>query len=309
MKPKKVSKVKVREFQKVAAKNRATAKRIAALRQKVILGFAAPSTREGVHSSLVIAPNNVVQLHKRRKPKMVAAGDAAHSTRPPGEGFRYQRGFMVPRFQKSSRYMEQVAKAKREHLTEVEQLVRDNRQVKRLNDEITKMLTLGDMARVEKLRDARAKVIKKIQRQYAKTMRAKQKVISVVNNGAGMSGLSGDVGMGDGALDDFMSSFTGAFSDIGVSLKDTLQAGVTGVIQAKTAAEIAKAEMEAKAKLMQLQLEMERKAAEERAKMTPVQTAVQTVTGTAQAAIQAPWYRNPLVLIPAAVGGYLLLKK
>lgn len=305
MKPKKVSKAKVREFQKVAAKNRATAKRIAALRQKVILGFAAPSTREGVHSSLVIAPNNVVQLHKRRKPKMVAAGDAAHSTRPPGEGFRYQRGFMVPRFQKSSRYMEQVAKAKREHLTEVEQLVRDNRQVKRLNDEITKMLTIGDMARVEKLRDQRAKAIKKIQRQHAKAMRAKNKVVAAVNNAPG---LSGGVGMGGGELD-FLSSFTGALSDIGVSLKDTLQAGVTGVIQAKTAAEVAKAEMEAKAKLMQLQLEMERKAAEERAKANPVQTAVQTVTGTAQAAIQAPWYRNPLVLIPAAVGGYLLLTK
>lgn len=297
---KKISKAKVREFEKIAAKNRATAKRIVALRQKVILGFADPATQDGVHSSMVIAPNNVVQLHKRRKAasRVPGRGDPARQ-RP--ESFRYQMGFMEPRFQKSSRYMAQVAQAKREHLSDVQQLVRDSRVIKRINAQIAKFLTLGDTKRVESLRKMREKAVKKIQRQHAKAVRSKGKVVAKASE-AGMSGL--------------WDSFTGAMTDIGVSLKDTIQQGVTGVIQAKTQSEVAQAEVDAQKKLLEKQLEVQRQIEIEKqktaailAQQTPVQQAVQTVTGTAQAALEAPWYRNPMVLLPAAVAGYLLLKK
>jgi len=294
------TKKKIREFEKIAAKNRATAKRIAAMRQKVILGFAAPATREGVHSSLVIAPNNVVQLHKRQKPVSgrPAKGDPAKQ-RP--ESFRYQFGHMVPRFQQSSRYMAQIAKAKRAHLTEVEQLVHDSKVIKHIDNQIAKALTLGKMKHVHSLRKTRTQAVKKIQRQYEKTRKAKGRVIAAAND-AGLSGL--------------WDSFKGAMTDIGVGLKETITQGVTGVIQAKTQSEVTQAEVDAQKKLLEKQLEVQRQIEIEKqktaailAQQTPVQQAVQTVTGTAQAALEAPWYRNPMVLLPAAVAGYLILKK
>lgn len=306
MKPqKKVSKSKMREFEKIAAKNRVTAKRIAKMRQDIILSFARPSTREGVHSSLVIPPNNVIELHKRRKSasRLPGKGDPAKQ-RP--ESFRYQIGFMVPRFQKSSRYMQQVAKAKREHLSEVEELIRDSKRVKAIDNDIAKFLTLGDMNKVASLRKARESAVKKIRAQHVKAQKAKGKVVAATNAAINAANEAGTAGLGE--LPDFGSMFGGALSDIGVSLKETLQTGITGVIQAKTAAEIAKTEMDAQRKLMELQLKMQQEIAKN-APVIPAQSPVASVVGTATAAVQAPWYRNPLVIVPAAIGGYLLLKK
>lgn len=297
----KVRKEKIREFEKIAKSNRAAAKRIALLRQKTILSFAGPSTRDGVRSSQIIAPNNVVQLHKRKRAasRIAGKGDPAHKSRPPGEGFRYQMGIMVPRFQRSSRYMAQVAKAKRAHLSEVQELIADSKAIKRTDAKMTELLTIGDMKVVEKIKKVRDAQVKKIKRQHAKTMKAKAKVIAAANDV--VSGLGGLGEIDFGSIVDAGANW--AKENVG----NILTGGVTGVISAKTQAEVQQAEMKAQMKLLKMQQDFAREqAAAAAAQPTPVQT-MQTVV---QSALEKPWYQNPMVLLPAAgILGVILWKK
>lgn len=304
MAAKKSTAAKLAEVKSVAAKNRAAAKKLEILKQKTILSFAENSRESGLHSSLVIAPNNVVQLLNAKKPaqKMNSGGKASD---PRLSSFRYQFGVMNPRFQQSSRYMAQVASAKREHMNDVERLLAESKKLKETDAEISKFLTIGDMDRVKALQKFREKTVKEIKRKHAKAQKAKRKVeeaTAKVMTVAGMGNLP--VGMG-GENDTLLSQFTGLLSDIGINLGQTVQAGVTGVIQARTAAEIAEANMKAQAALLRLQQEAQARIA---AQNPP--TVTQQVTTAVQNSLQKPWYQNPMYLLPAAgVLGLILWKK
>lgn len=294
----KVRKEKIREFEKIAKSNRAAAKRIALLRQKTILSFATPSTRDGVHSSQIIAANNVVQLHKRKRAasRIAGKGDPAHKSRPPGEGFRYQMGIMVPRFQQSSRYMAQVAKAKRAHLSEVQELIADSKAIKRTDAKMTELLTIGDMKAVEKIKKVRDAQVKKIKRQHAKTMKAKAKVIAAANDV--VSGLGGLGEIDYGSIVDAGANW------VKENVGNILTSGVTGVIAAKTAAEVQQEELKAQQTLLKMQQDFAREqAANAAANPSPV---MQTLQNT----LEKPWYQNPMVLLPAAgILGVILWNK
>lgn len=308
MAAKKSTAAKLAEVKSVAAKNRAAAKKLEILKQKTILSFAENSRESGLHSSLVIAPNNVVQLLNAKKPaqKMNSGGKASD---PRLSSFRYQFGVMNPRFQQSSRYMAQVASAKREHMNDVERLLAESKKLKETDAEISKFLTIGDMDRVKALQKYREKTVKEIRLKHAKAQKTKRKVeeaTAKVMTVAGMGNLP--VGMG-GESDTLpavlLSQFTGLLSDIGINLGQTVQAGVTGVIQAHTAAEIAKANMKAQAALLRLQQEAQARIA---AQNPP--TVTQQVTTAVQNSLQKPWYQNPMYLLPAAgVLGLILWKK
>lgn len=303
----KVRKEKLREFEKIAKSNRSAAKRIAALRQKTILSFATPSTRDGVHSSQIIAPNNVVQLHKRKRAasRIAGKGDPAHKSRPPGEGFRYQMGIMVPRFQQSSRYMAQVAKAKRAHLSEVQKLIADSKAIKRTDAKMTELLTIGDMKAVEKIKKVRDAQVKEIKRQHAKTMKAKQKVIAAAADAA-----DGVAGMGTLAGDD-SPWYSGLTSWVGANIGNIVTEGVTGVISAETQSMVNQREMEAQQKLIKKQQQFAREqAAAAAAAAAANPSPMQTIMPVVQSALEKPWYQNPMVLLPAAgILGVILWKK
>lgn len=305
MAAKKSASAKLVEVKRVAAKNRAAAKKLEMIKQDTILSFAANSRESGTHSSLVIAPDKVVQL---RKPKGVQMNKGGKADNARLSSFRYQFGVMNPRFQQSSRYMAQVASARREHLNDVEKLIAESNKLKKVDSEISKFLTIGDMARVKSLQKVRESTIKDIKRKHAKAQKAKRKVeeaTAKVMTVAGLGNLPAGMGFIGG---DFLSSFTGVLSDIGVSLKDTVQAGVTGVIQAKTAAEIAEANMKAQAALLKLQQEAAARIAAQQPQQP--QTTAQQVTASVQNSLQKPWYQNPLYLLPAAgILGLILWKK
>lgn len=305
MAAKKSASAKLAEVKSVAARNRAAAKKLEMIKQDTILSFAANSRESGTHSSLVIAPDKVVQL---RKPKGVQMNKGGKADNARLSSFRYQFGIMNPRFQQSSRYMAQVASARREHLNDVEKLIAESNKLKKVDSEISKFLTIGDMARVKSLQKVRESTIKDIKRKHTKAQKAKRKVEEATAKVMTVAGL-GNLPTGMGFIGgDFLSSFTGVLSDIGVSLKDTVQAGVTGVIQAKTAAEIAEANMKAQAALLKLQQEAAARIAAQQPQQP--QTTAQQVTAAVQNSLQKPWYQNPMYLLPAAgILGLILWKK